>query len=148
MRNEQLGSTTAVILLVLAVVDRRRSRPGSRGGWEAPHDRDRARRRVRRSGRSPLATVVFLMTPLVVTVAVSFGSSTVFTLPPPDWSLRWYERLAEHARPLARRCSTSVQVAALSTARRAGARHALRHRPGARPLSRAARRSRPSSSRR
>jgi putative spermidine/putrescine transport system permease protein len=35
-------------------------------------------------------TVVFLMTPLVVTIAVSFGSSTVFTLPPPDWSLRWY----------------------------------------------------------
>ncbi len=33
-------------------------------------------------------TVVFLMTPLVVTIAVSFGSSTVFTLPPPDWSLR------------------------------------------------------------
>ena len=39
-------------------------------------------------------TVVFLMTPLLVTIAVSFGSSTVFTLPPPDWSLRWYERLA------------------------------------------------------
>ena len=33
------------------------------------------------------ATVIFLMTPLVVTIAVSFGSSTVFTLPPPDWSL-------------------------------------------------------------
>ena len=31
-------------------------------------------------------TVIFLMTPLVVTIAVSFGSSTVFTLPPPDWS--------------------------------------------------------------
>ena len=38
-------------------------------------------------------TVVFLMTPLLVTVAVSFGSSSVFTLPPPDWSFRWYERL-------------------------------------------------------
>ena len=32
--------------------------------------------------------VVFLLTPLVVTIAVSFGSSSVFTLPPPDWSLR------------------------------------------------------------
>ena len=38
--------------------------------------------------------VVFLLIPLLVTVAVSFGSSSVFTLPPPDWSLRWYARLA------------------------------------------------------
>ena len=36
-------------------------------------------------------TVVFLLTPLLVTVAVSFGSSAVFTLPAPSWSLRWYE---------------------------------------------------------
>lgn len=39
------------------------------------------------------ATCVFLLTPLVVTVLVSFTSSTVYTLPPPDWSLRWYEAL-------------------------------------------------------
>src|SRR4029077_14063186 len=44
-------------------------------------------------------TVVFLMTPLFVTVAVSFGSSSVFTLPPPDWSVRWYERLAHTRGP-------------------------------------------------
>ncbi|MBO6755602.1 MAG: ABC transporter permease [Roseibium sp.] len=37
--------------------------------------------------------VVYLLTPLVVTVIVSFTSSTVYTLPPPDWSLKWYERL-------------------------------------------------------
>jgi putative spermidine/putrescine transport system permease protein len=60
-------------------------------------------------------TVVFLMTPLVVTVAVSFGSSTVFTLPPPDWSLRWYERLA-NTRGLLPALVTSLQVAAISTA--------------------------------
>ena len=35
---------------------------------------------------------VFLMTPLVVTVLVSFGSSAVFTLPPPGWSMRWYNQ--------------------------------------------------------
>ncbi len=46
-------------------------------------------------------TVVFLMTPLFVTVAVSFGSSSVFTLPPPDWSMRWYERLANTRGPVA-----------------------------------------------
>ena len=60
-------------------------------------------------------TVVFLMTPLVVTIAVSFGSSTVFTLPPPDWSLRWYERLA-NTRGLLPSLVTSLQIAAVSTA--------------------------------
>ena len=60
-------------------------------------------------------TVVFLMTPLFVTVAVSFGSSSVFTLPPPDWSVRWYERLAV-SRGLWPSLLTSVQVAAFSTA--------------------------------
>ncbi|MGD9885028.1 MAG: ABC transporter permease [Reyranella sp.] len=61
------------------------------------------------------ATVTFLMTPLVVTIAVSFGSSTVFTLPPPDWSLRWYERLAG-TRGLLPALTVSLQVAAISTA--------------------------------
>lgn len=61
------------------------------------------------------ATVIFLMTPLVVTIAVSFGSSTVFTLPPPDWSLRWYERLA-YTRGLLPALTVSLQVAAISTA--------------------------------
>ncbi len=60
-------------------------------------------------------TVVFLMTPLLVTVAVSFGSSTVFTLPPPDWSLRWYHKLA-NTRGLFPALLVSVQVAAVSTA--------------------------------
>ena len=60
------------------------------------------------------ATVVFLMTPLVVTLAVSFGSSTVFTLPPPDWSLRWYARLAS-TRGLLPALTVSLQVAAIST---------------------------------
>ena len=60
-------------------------------------------------------TVVFLMTPLIVTVAVSFGSSTVFTLPPPDWSTRWYERLAS-MRGLLPALVVSLQVAAISTA--------------------------------
>lgn len=58
--------------------------------------------------------VVFLMTPLAVTVAVSFGSSPVFTLPPPEWSLRWYERLWGN-RALWASLLTSLQIAALST---------------------------------
>jgi len=59
-------------------------------------------------------TVVFLMTPLVVTIAVSFGSSTVFTLPPPDWSMRWYDSLAG-TRGLWPSLLTSIEVAAFST---------------------------------
>ena len=62
-----------------------------------------------------LFTVVFLMTPLVVTVAASFGSSAVFSLPPPDWSLRWYDRLA-NSRGLWPSLLTSVQIASFSTA--------------------------------
>ncbi len=58
--------------------------------------------------------IVFLMTPLVVTVAVSFGSSAVFTLPPPGWSMRWYNQLPA-TRGLWPSLATSVQIAALST---------------------------------
>lgn len=60
------------------------------------------------------ATVVFLLTPLAVTVAVSFGSSAVFTLPAPGWSLRWYEAMGR-SRDLWPAVATSVQLAALST---------------------------------
>jgi putative spermidine/putrescine transport system permease protein len=63
---------------------------------------------------SAFVTVVFLMTPLLVTVAVSFGSSSVFTLPPPDWSLRWYQKLA-NTRGLLPALLVSLQVAAIST---------------------------------
>ncbi len=58
--------------------------------------------------------VLFLLTPLAVTVAVSFGSSTVFTLPPPSWSFRWYQQLPS-TRGLWPSLATSVEVAALST---------------------------------
>jgi len=58
--------------------------------------------------------VVFLLTPLIVTVAVSFGSSSVFTLPPPDWSLKWYARLPS-TKGLVASLITSVEIAGLST---------------------------------
>jgi len=58
--------------------------------------------------------VIFLMTPLVVTVAVSFGSSSVFTLPPPEWSTRWYARLPRTS-GLLPSVMTSLQIAVLST---------------------------------
>lgn len=40
-----------------------------------------------------IACIVFLMLPIVITVATSFTSSSVYTLPPPEWSLRWYKSL-------------------------------------------------------
>lgn len=57
---------------------------------------------------------IFLLAPLAITVVASFGDSTVFSLPPPGWSLRWYERLPA-TRGLAASLATSVQIAALST---------------------------------
>lgn len=58
--------------------------------------------------------VVFLLTPLIVTVLVSFGSSPVFTLPPAGWSTRWYERLMA-TRGLTESLATSLQIATAST---------------------------------
>jgi putative spermidine/putrescine transport system permease protein len=58
--------------------------------------------------------VVFLLTPLVVTIVVSFGSSSVFTLPPAGWSTRWYEQLPG-TQGLLSAVATSIQVAAYST---------------------------------
>ncbi len=60
------------------------------------------------------AACVFLMAPLVVTILVSFGSSSIFSLPPPGWSMRWYERLLT-LRGLASSLGTSVEIAAAST---------------------------------
>jgi putative spermidine/putrescine transport system permease protein len=72
--------------------------------------------RLARSGMwlAAVVTVIFLMTPLVVTVAASFGSSSVFSLPPPDWSTRWYERLAT-TRGLWPALLVSAEVAAFAT---------------------------------
>ncbi len=44
-----------------------------------------------------LLTVAFLMLPLAITVMASFTSSPVYTLPPPEWSLRWYESLGRRS---------------------------------------------------
>lgn len=60
------------------------------------------------------AAVIFLLAPLVVTVLVAFSASAVFALPPPEWSLRWFERLP-NTRGLWPALSTSVEVAAVST---------------------------------
>ncbi|MCA0997241.1 MULTISPECIES: ABC transporter permease [Roseobacteraceae] len=44
-----------------------------------------------------LACVAFLMLPIVITIAASFTSSPVYTLPPPEWSLRWYASLGKRS---------------------------------------------------
>lgn len=61
-----------------------------------------------------LLVCLYLMAPLFVTIAVSFSSSPVFNLPPPEWSTRWYEELADK-RGLLPALSLSVQIAAIST---------------------------------
>ncbi|MEM9783361.1 MAG: ABC transporter permease [Pseudomonadota bacterium] len=59
--------------------------------------------------------VVFLMLPLVITVAVSFTSSPVYTLPPPDLSLRWYEAMGRRS-GLMDSVLLSLNLALISTA--------------------------------
>jgi putative spermidine/putrescine transport system permease protein len=48
-------------------------------------------------------------------VVVSFTSSSVYTLPPPEWSFRWYASLSQKS-GLAEAVWLSVQIALLSTA--------------------------------
>ena len=59
--------------------------------------------------------VVFLMAPLVITVAVSFSSASVYTLPPPEWSLRWYEAMGRRS-GLVEAVTLSLNLALVSTA--------------------------------
>ncbi|HEV8311238.1 MAG TPA: ABC transporter permease [Methylomirabilota bacterium] len=60
------------------------------------------------------AVVLILLSPLIVTVAVSFSSSPVFNLPPPEWSLRWYQRTMTRE-SLWASVRLSVEIALLST---------------------------------
>ncbi|WAP67715.1 ABC transporter permease [Jiella pelagia] len=62
-----------------------------------------------------IATAAFLMLPIVITVVVSFSASPVYTLPPPDWSLRWYEAL-QRKFGLVDAVLLSLNLAVLSTA--------------------------------
>jgi putative spermidine/putrescine transport system permease protein len=62
-----------------------------------------------------LATVVFMLLPLVITVLVSFSSSSVYTLPPPEWSLRWYMALSRKS-GLMDAVLLSLNLAVISTA--------------------------------
>ncbi|MFK7964332.1 MAG: ABC transporter permease [Burkholderiaceae bacterium] len=61
------------------------------------------------------AVVVFLMVPLVITVVVSFTSSSIYTLPPPEWSLKWYQTLGRKS-GLADAVWLSINLAIMSTA--------------------------------
>ncbi len=62
-----------------------------------------------------LICIVFLMLPIIITVAASFTSSAVYTLPPPEWSLRWYASL-ERRSGLWDAVVLSLNLAAVSTA--------------------------------
>ena len=58
---------------------------------------------------------LFMLAPLVVAVLVSFSSSSVFNLPPPEWSLRWFAALARKD-GLVDALVLSLKVAMASTA--------------------------------
>ena len=59
--------------------------------------------------------ILTLLAPLVVTLAVSVSASSVFNLPPPALSLRWYERMLR-LRELWPAVRLSVTLALFSTA--------------------------------
>jgi putative spermidine/putrescine transport system permease protein len=62
-----------------------------------------------------ICCIIFLMLPIVITVATSFTSSSVYTLPPPEWSLRWYRSL-ERRSGLWEAVQLSLNLALISTA--------------------------------
>lgn len=62
-----------------------------------------------------IGCIIFLMLPIVITVATSFTSSSVYTLPPPEWSLRWYRSL-ERRNGLWEAVQLSLNLALISTA--------------------------------
>ena len=59
-------------------------------------------------------SVLSLLAPLAVTLAVSVSASPVFNLPPPALSMRWYQRLAQ-SRELWPSLRLSLEIALLST---------------------------------
>jgi putative spermidine/putrescine transport system permease protein len=62
-----------------------------------------------------VATIVFLLSPMIVVAAASFDASEFFTFPPSDLSVRWFEALVDDDRWRAS-LSLSLQIAALSAA--------------------------------
>lgn len=58
--------------------------------------------------------LVFLFTPIVIVVAVSFSPSSVFSFPPSGFSLRWYQAIAR-SDTLGGALWLSVQIAFLAT---------------------------------
>lgn len=61
-----------------------------------------------------LFCVLFLLLPIAITLVVSFSGSPVYTLPPPDWSLRWYLALGRKT-GLIEAVGLSLNLALVST---------------------------------
>jgi putative spermidine/putrescine transport system permease protein len=59
--------------------------------------------------------LAFLAVPIIVLVPLSFSSSLRMVLPPPGWSMRWYEQLL-HSERWINAASFSVQSALIATA--------------------------------
>lgn len=65
-------------------------------------------------GGFALVTAVFLLLPILLIVALSFGSSQWLQFPPPDWTLRWYGELFADPDWLAS-IVTSFEIAVVTT---------------------------------
>lgn len=61
-----------------------------------------------------LGCAIFLMLPILITLAASFTSSAVYTLPPPEWSFRWYQSLQRRS-GLWEAVTLSLNLAIVST---------------------------------
>ena len=61
-------------------------------------------------------SLVLLLGPTLIVLAVSFTSGMSLRFPPPGWSLRWYEALFNDSPDLWRAAKLSLQVAASATA--------------------------------
>jgi len=58
--------------------------------------------------------VLFLLSPLVVVVILSFSSTSFIAFPPRGWSLRWYEQLVEDTQ-IRESLLFSLQIAGIAT---------------------------------
>jgi len=58
--------------------------------------------------------IVFLLSPLVVVVILSFSSTSFIAFPPRGWSLRWYDQLA-HDTAIRESLLFSIEIAAAAT---------------------------------
>jgi ABC-type spermidine/putrescine transport system permease subunit II len=72
-----------------------------------------------------VVALVYLLLPTLIIVPLSFSGSTYLAFPPPSWSLKWYEAIADSQYPAAFANSVKVGVPAAALATVVGTLTAL-----------------------